>query len=260
MKAEFYKSFYLILTVLILFFASPYAQAVEIRGKVMAVSGETVTIKLESDLSPNIGDKVKISFTTPDGDKIPVGEWKVSKVTGKNVTATKVEGAEANIEMDAVIYSDKPKKIVPAKKNPNKEYISTDISPASGFIPSLNLTAVAFRFYGGGSVAVPYNERVYSTRFRSSTTQIIWYEIHLRNSAAQAHVEFDIDAVWYRQDGTVVNRATREASFGPYSTFIKKVYTQGLRFYQPNNWIPGSYRVDLFIAGKKVASGSFEVY
>ena len=85
------------------------AGAAEIKGTVTAVAGTTVTIALKSDLRPNVGDKVKISFKTAD-DEIPVGTWRVSKVEGATVTATVVEAeGEATIDMTAVIYSAAPK-------------------------------------------------------------------------------------------------------------------------------------------------------
>ena len=85
------------------------AGAAEIEGTVTAVLGDTVTIALESDLVPNVGDKVEISFKTAD-DQIPVGIWRVSKVDGATVTATVVEAeGEATIDMTAVIFSETPR-------------------------------------------------------------------------------------------------------------------------------------------------------
>lgn len=89
--------------------------AAEINGTVTGLDGTSVIIALDSDLQPNVGDRVEISFKTAD-DEIPVGTWQVSKVDGATVTATLVEAeGEATLDMSAVIYSDIPRETTGAK-------------------------------------------------------------------------------------------------------------------------------------------------
>jgi len=78
-----------------------------IKGTVASLSGDVVIIRKTSTLIPNPGDKVTISFSTPDGDVIPVGTWEVEKVEGNNVHARVLEAlGSVNVGMKAEIHSE----------------------------------------------------------------------------------------------------------------------------------------------------------
>ena len=105
------------------------AWAAEIDGKVTAVAADTVTIRHTSDLIPNVGDKVEISFTTPDGDIIQVGTWKVSMVEGTTLEA-KVEESfgPPNVDMNAKIFSDSPRTAPVLNVQPNVQSRLEDLT------------------------------------------------------------------------------------------------------------------------------------
>lgn len=85
----------------------------EIRGTVTAVAGDTITVVLESDLRPAVGDRMEISYKTSD-DQIAVGTWKVNRVDGRIVTGTVVEAdGEATVDMIAVVFSASPTRAAP---------------------------------------------------------------------------------------------------------------------------------------------------
>ncbi len=82
------------------------AYAVDVEGKVNAVMGERVMIEVGSPGSVNAGDEVSVGFTTPDGDYIPVGKWRVESVSGSTITAEKVEAmGPANVGMRAIVHA-----------------------------------------------------------------------------------------------------------------------------------------------------------
>lgn len=105
MKCLFYP------TVLLLCFATALGAA-EIRGKVVEVREKTVKIETQSDLAPQVGDKVKISFAVPDaGDVELEGVWRVKEVTAAYVTAEPTDSTSAATpqrDQKAVIVSDNP--------------------------------------------------------------------------------------------------------------------------------------------------------
>jgi hypothetical protein len=70
--------------------AAGHASAVELRGRVSAVTGRDVRIELEGDLVPRVGDPVNITFRIPGGPELSVGTWKVSGIEGDAVLATVV--------------------------------------------------------------------------------------------------------------------------------------------------------------------------
>ncbi|MEE8574142.1 MAG: hypothetical protein V3T30_01915, partial [Thermodesulfobacteriota bacterium] len=80
--------------------------AAEIRGTVTSVLDSTITIEITGTASPSPGDKVDVGFVTPEGDYVPIGTWRVSRVDGRKVKATKVEAeGEADIDNVAVIHT-----------------------------------------------------------------------------------------------------------------------------------------------------------
>jgi len=95
--------FLAVLLVSTVLMVSNKAHAGEINGKVIAVDGKQVTIKIGPDDVPSIGDQVELSFMLAD-EKFMVGTWQVLKVEGTTVfaEAVKVE-LPADVGMTATI-------------------------------------------------------------------------------------------------------------------------------------------------------------
>ena len=225
------------------------ANAAEIEGKVTAIRGEDVTITLESNLVPSVGDRVEIRYVTPDNDVIPVGTWRVSKVDGRKVEAKLVESdSEPNIDMQAVIFSAGARKAAP---KPTK-------SGKNGYIPSLNANVESLRFYesGPGSGRVPYGQREYNKRFPNSQSREINWELGLSYPPPGRPINFDINAVYYKPDGSVLNRITGKHRI---KVDTGRSWHSLYGWKEPGKWQPGTYRVELSIAGQKVATGSFVI-
>lgn len=73
---------------LVFFTSSAIVHADELEGKVIQVSGKIVEIKLDSNLIPQKGDKVSISFDVPGVGPVPLkGKWQVTKVGQGSITA-----------------------------------------------------------------------------------------------------------------------------------------------------------------------------
>src|SRR5688572_15882036 len=72
--------------------------AIEIKGKVIEVSKDTVQVQLDIGLVPNPGDKVEISFEIPDlKDRALVAEGKVAEVKGRLLTV-KIDRSPGQVE------------------------------------------------------------------------------------------------------------------------------------------------------------------
>ncbi len=79
----------------------------QITGKVDIVLRDTLVIGLDSDVFPNVGDKIEIVDSSPSGSPVLVGKWEVSKVKENSVIAKKVEASGDPVKgMKAVIFSD----------------------------------------------------------------------------------------------------------------------------------------------------------
>lgn len=98
-------------TVLLLVLALAARAAVELKGTVVAVSGQEVRIKVDSEMLPEVGDAVTLSFSVSGGLALPIGTWRVSRIDGDVVVATQVEATgRAAPGHAATITSENPRR------------------------------------------------------------------------------------------------------------------------------------------------------
>ena len=124
-------------------------------------------------------------------------------------------------------------------------------------IPSLQLTDAGLKFYEGGYGGVVFNERMYGSGFPKSSSRYINWELDLVHPAPGRRVDFQIEAVYYNPDGSEMGRSTINTFVEGH--WLNSQHCQGRGWNEPGNWIPGRYRVDLFISGVKTASGEFGI-
>lgn len=95
---------------LALWLAATAALAVDIEGTVRDASGGIATIVTQSELLPNVGDKVDIFFKIPGtNDEVSVGTGSVSAI-GQDAIQVKIEQATGEVSRDHLVrmHSDKP--------------------------------------------------------------------------------------------------------------------------------------------------------
>jgi len=127
---------------------------------------------------------------------------------------------------------------------------------------SLDLKVTSLRFFESGYNALPREQRVYSNRFDKSKTRYVHWELNLEFPAPGSRRSFVIEQSWYRAEGNLQVQLTRQQtsniSIEPNWTWL--YYNHSYGWNNPGNWLAGSYRVDLYVEGQKLASGSFEIY
>jgi len=176
-----------------------------------------------------------------DPGKWEVGPYKVELyVKGEKIAEDSFEIYEAGTSSESV--TDKSK----------------DSESPTGSIPSLNATVTALKFFEGSTNAPPREQRVYANRFDKSKTRYIFWELNLEHPAQGHPVDFSIEAIWYRPNNSVLRRQTLQTSLEADWTW--SYHQWGFGWDKPGNWEVGSYQVDLYVDGKKVASDVFEVY
>ena len=121
-------------------------------------------------------------------------------------------------------------------------------------IPSLQAKVAAVKFYTGGINDTPVQQRVYGRKFSGVSTQVVRWEINITYPAPGRRIDFSVDAFCYRPDGTLLNRQVQ--SYFIQSPGTNSLLSMGL---QADAWTPGVYRVELFVDGKKVGGGTFEI-
>ena len=116
------------------------------------------------------------------------------------------------------------------------------------------------------------SERTYRQRFAKVITRDVFTEITLEYPKREHRLNFTIDAVYQRktpQDGEVITRpesktylpADEQSSMHWFhSGRLKGVGVCGFWNERRGHWSVGSYTVNVYINGEKVASGAFEIH
>jgi serine/threonine protein kinase len=135
---------------------------------------------------------------------------------------------------------------------------STETPVPDWDIPSLQANVTDMRFFEGGYDIPPRDERQYTTRFAQSDTRYINYELNLEFPEPGHQVEFQVEAVYYRPDGTELT--TLSADYHLEADWTTSWHAKGWGWDEPGNWPVGTYDVELYVDGYLIAFGVFEVY
>ena len=92
---------YCILPAIVSFFAVSSLLGAPITGKVRDVSGDTVTVEIEGEAPPAVGDSAEIFFTLA-GAEVSVASGKVDSVEAKTVKV-KIEKAPGSVTQDQLV-------------------------------------------------------------------------------------------------------------------------------------------------------------
>jgi len=126
------------------------------------------------------------------------------------------------------------------------------------FIPPLQARIVNVRFFESPKDMPAIGSRVYSTRFQSSSARYINWELELSFNSPGENLKAPIQIVWH---GTNDEELTRqETNFDINSGTNSSRHAWGWGQQTPGYWKPGTYKLEFFDGGQKVASGAFEVY
>ncbi|MGD1103337.1 MAG: SprB repeat-containing protein [Terriglobia bacterium] len=132
-----------------------------------------------------------------------------------------------------------------------------EVQPGPGIpVPGVRVTGMRF-FEGPYDHSQPKPERVYLEAFDRSSARTIRWELDLAYPHPSQRINFAVDAVWYRPDGSEMGRQTLNAYVLPEWTSSN--HTNGRGWADPGHWTPGTYRVDLSIQNAPITSGKFQI-
>jgi uncharacterized caspase-like protein len=124
----------------------------------------------------------------------------------------------------------------------------------------LNAKVTDVKFFESGYDAPPLGQRSYRTSFSRTGTRYVVWELNLAHPAAGKRIDFAIEHLWFNAYGAEIFRST-------FKTYITETWTSsyhntgyGWREAANNTWVAGTYRVDLYVDGVKIASESFNIY
>lgn len=130
-------------------------------------------------------------------------------------------------------------------------------------ISSIRAKVTGIRFFEGGYEGVAIGSRTFATRFARKKTRYVYWELGLESDYVVIGFEprhFAIEAVWFDPYGQEVFRSTKKSRIE--SEWKNSFHTSGYGWRDASfaNWILGTYRVDLFMDGKKIAGGEFVIH
>jgi hypothetical protein len=121
---------------------------------------------------------------------------------------------------------------------------------------------MALRFYESGyGENPPLEQIVYARRFASETSRYINWELHLSHPAPERRVDFSIIAVYYRVNVPSWEEIWRGTLYANVEKGrLRSTHAWGISPNDSKSWEIGTYRVDLYVEGKNIASEQFQIY
>jgi len=116
---------------------------------------------------------------------------------------------------------------------------------------------VKFFELGKGNVP-PEAQRNYANTFSQPAARYIGWEIEILMSPRPADLEYTMEAVWSKSDGSVLLRQSIPTKVNKDWTGVNQA-NGGFGSENPGTWQPGTYKVDFFVNQNKIASGTFEI-
>ena len=108
-------------------------------------------------------------------------------------------------------------------------------SMPSGYIPSLNANVLSVQFFGSESNSTTPNQRIYNTTFEQKQNIYIGWQLNLKHPSHERVAYFDINAIWYRQNGEVIaNNTINSYIEGPWINSYHNSIIDFSSFYNSN--------------------------
>lgn len=134
-------------------------------------------------------------------------------------------------------------------------------SVPEGIFASLNPRSTKLRFYRStvARKSTEISEDEYTTRFDKSAPSNIYFQLYSDITPPEHEVFYEIKSILYKSDGSILDRGT------VYCNVERNWQRSSISLNDYNDskggyWEVGSYKVEAFIDGNLVATGSFEVY
>lgn len=165
----------------------------------------------------------------------------------------------AKLEQDLAQEKELTEKVMSNKSLKNPSALTAEILGnaffGSGEIKKLNAKVESVKFYEGGTEGTPRDSRVYLPTFTTASRFVYW-ELNLSHPTRSYRDNFEVQQVWYKDNA--------EWARGTLSTYLEPVWgtsyhNDGRGWPQAYKWSPGNYRLELFVDGEKIATGSFSV-
>ena len=201
-------------------------------------------------------------ITSPGGKLrlpgLPAGTYKLRvSLVGYQSSENEIKITPGETQTAFVALVEKP--VVRFAERPVETAVAPPPVAGPGIFPIPNAKVVSLRFFESGYDAMPKQERQYTNRFDIQTTRYINWELDLVYPVVSTRIDFNINAVWYRSDGSVFWRQSLASHVLPDWKNSYHNYGRGCKTPPCNDNRKGWYKVDLFVGPNRIASGSYEL-
>jgi TolB-like protein len=121
----------------------------------------------------------------------------------------------------------------------------------------LAIREASLRFFESGSDVPAYGQRVFASVFDTRDTRFINWELTLRFDQVSALLTVPVEVRFLRWDGSL--HTTQRMQSRIEAGWDWSACWQGWGATTPNNWQPGTYTVEAFVASRRVTSATFIV-
>lgn len=135
--------------------------------------------------------------------------------------------------------------------------LPTPTSPPGNAYVLEHAKATDLLFFEGGATSPAYGERNYNTSFNRARGRYIYYEVSFEYEEPGERIDFVLDSRWYDAAGKMFHEHRMDAWLE--ADWTSSVHSTGYGWARPGQWTAGAYRVELFIGGQPVISGTFEM-
>jgi hypothetical protein len=123
-------------------------------------------------------------------------------------------------------------------------------------IPSLNANVTGMRLYESAT-PLDVGQRQYSNRFSRAALRGVFWELILTFPDPGRRIDYTVEGLIYREGAFF---GTWKANLPLEAGNTSLAPSSGFGYTTAGKWPTGSYLMELFVDGRKVAAASFEVY
>jgi hypothetical protein len=135
-----------------------------------------------------------------------------------------------------------------------------DSIKGTNFIDFIKAKVTEVKFFEGPYNAPEKANRSYRTSFSRTGTRFVNWELNLEFPSTGVRKDFDIEHIWFNPYGKEIFRGTWKSYVMGDWTSSWHSHSYGWREASSSGWIIGTYRVDLYVHGVKIASENFSIY
>lgn len=159
-------------------------------------------------------------------------------------------------------FLEEERRLQEERKRLEEEKRKIAYTPVSGsrFVNRINAKVTEVKFFEGPYETVSKEQRAYKRNFSRTMSRYIYWELNFEFPTAESRIDFKIEAIWYGTHSNEIFRQSLDSYINPGWTNSWSTLGYGWSKYSSSTWQAGSYRVDFYVDGEKIATDTFNIY